>query len=168
MLKAYTLVELLISITLMSLMALLGIIAFNGYGKSTVYAQKVGEVESLVNQLSLVAKNPEKDALAYCVKVNTQTQKISLFKSIDIECRNTTSVREISLSYEQKFVSNGSSVQNNFLICDLLSKNCSMKKTDTDKDSTPVTKNNYLFSISDNARNSNFFVSNNPFLIEVK
>ncbi|MEI6498693.1 MAG: hypothetical protein WCO23_01895, partial [bacterium] len=122
----------------MSLMALLGIMAFYSYGQNTVYDQKVVEIESIINQLNIVAKNPEKDASGYCLQIDSKKQKISLSKSIDLECRNTVQVREVVLSNDQKFTDNGKNIQDRLIYCGILADSCVIKNNVNDLNATAI------------------------------
>ncbi len=165
---AYTLIELLISVTLMSLMAILGIIAFGSYGKSTVFSEKIVEVESLIKQLDIISKNPEKDAFSYCLFLDEKKSIVGIYKGLDRECKNRTSVREVSLNYDQKIINSGTMAKNNLLVCDILGTNCYMKENDDSLTKIQIVKNNYFFSILNAKHLSNFYLSAAPFMVEVK
>jgi prepilin-type N-terminal cleavage/methylation domain-containing protein len=58
MFRGYTLIELLVVISLIGLMAVLGIPAYTKYGETTSCRQKAGEIQELFNQMYKLKANP--------------------------------------------------------------------------------------------------------------
>lgn len=63
--KGYTLIELVVILIIIAILAVMAIPAFMNYGKKQALSQKAEEVKQLMDQVYLLARNPEKDALSY-------------------------------------------------------------------------------------------------------
>jgi prepilin-type N-terminal cleavage/methylation domain-containing protein len=57
--SAYTLVELLVVMSIIGLLVAFGVPAFDRYGRISVYNQKKDEIKSVLDQVYLLARNPE-------------------------------------------------------------------------------------------------------------
>ncbi len=162
--KGYTLIELLITMTIIAVMAIFGIIAFQGYGKSTMFDQSGTEIQSLLQQVNLLAKNPEKDALSYCIVA--QSGKITLYKGLDEQCAKRVAKTELQLESGQVITNQAELVANHFLVCEQLGSNCYLKSDENSQNKIAITKKTFFFQLSDNGgRKSDFYLSLNPFII---
>jgi len=164
--KAYTLIELLITMTITALMAIFGIAAFQNYGKTTVFEQKASEIEGLINQVEILAKNPSQSAKSYCLKISSD--RFSLYRGLDQECKERALEREVLLSKNEAVVDETANVAYRFLICDLLGNDCYLKQADENFNKISIDKKTFFFKLEDsNGRKSNFYLSVNPFNLEV-
>jgi len=165
--RAYTIIELLITMTIVALMAILGIVAFQNYGKGAIFQQASSEIEGLVNQVGLLARNPESDAKSYCLIVGDD--KLSIYKGYDIECKNRINVREITLLSGHLITDKTEEVANRYLRCELLADDCFLKQTDESFNFIKLSEKKFLFRFSDSGSNAkDFFVRTNPYLVEVR
>ena len=61
----FTLIELIITVSIVVLMALVAVPTFSNYQKRSHFAQSTSEISDLINQYGLLAKNPELGVACY-------------------------------------------------------------------------------------------------------
>ncbi|HOX41884.1 MAG TPA: prepilin-type N-terminal cleavage/methylation domain-containing protein [bacterium] len=78
--KAYSLIELLIVVSIIGMMAVFGIPSYQRYGKVSQFRDKTEEIKNLVERTYYLAKNPEgNDVTEYTLKI--KTSNLTLYKS---------------------------------------------------------------------------------------
>ena len=65
--RGFTLLELLVVMAIIVVIALVAIPAFSKYGKKTIFRQSMEEVKSLIEQMHIMSKNPEKGISKYAI-----------------------------------------------------------------------------------------------------
>jgi len=164
--KGYTLIELLITMTIISLMAIMGIIAFQGYGRGTIFSQTSSEVEGAISQVGLLAKNPEQDAKSYCLIAGNN--KITLYKGLDPECSKRLVKNEINLTNNIVITDGPENVAYHFLSCQILADTCYLKSEVDSLGLLNIKEKSFIFRITDGNNKNDFFFNINPFLVEVE
>ena len=153
--------------TIVALMAILGIVAFQNYGKGSIFQQVSSEVESTVNQVGLLARNPENDAKSYCLLI--ANDKLTLYKGLDVECNTRTIVREVTLPSGDNIIDKTDENSSRFLRCEILADDCFVKQSDNSVSALKVIGKKFLFRLSNGGSgHKDYFVKTNPFLIEVE
>lgn len=75
--RAYTLVELLVVMSIIGLLVAFGVPAFDRYGRISVYNQKRDEIKSVLDQVYLLARNPESiEIVSYKATISGNTMVI--------------------------------------------------------------------------------------------
>lgn len=69
-LPAFTIIELLITMSIIALMAVFVIPAFSNYGDKALFKQRTIEIQSMIEQTNIMSKNPEKGVTRYFFMMN--------------------------------------------------------------------------------------------------
>ncbi|MFA4996187.1 MAG: prepilin-type N-terminal cleavage/methylation domain-containing protein [Patescibacteria group bacterium] len=113
--KAFTLIELMVTAAIIVVMAVVAIPAFNSYGDKNTFKLQVTEIQSLINQTNVMARNPEQGVTRYFIKVNSSD--ISLYKTSE---SSGNLIKKIAVPDTYSFTS----VSSAYLVCDSPSNFC--------------------------------------------
>ncbi len=92
--QGFTLIELIVTMSIIVLMALIAVPAFTKYEENASFNAKVAEIESAINQVAIQAQNPEQEIKQYII--NTADPKKIKFEKIDLNS-NLITEKEISM-----------------------------------------------------------------------
>ena len=82
--KAFTLIELMITMTIVAMMLVVAVPGFEKYGKKSEFKSRVAEVKALIDQAGVSAKNPEQNVERYVIRVDSSApKKVGLYKTND-------------------------------------------------------------------------------------
>ncbi len=96
--KAFTLIEILIVAGIVLILAVAGIPSISQFGKRADFENRKYEIESIVSQVGLKAKNPDKGYDRYQAVVDTNAKTVRLERKKGSE---TETVKQISLNAGQ-------------------------------------------------------------------
>lgn len=72
--RGFTLIELMITMSIIAMMALIAVPAFTKYEEAATFNAKVAEIESAINQVAVQAQNPEQGIKQYIVDTSDPTK----------------------------------------------------------------------------------------------
>lgn len=151
--KAFTLIELLITLAIITMVTVLGVPAFAKYGERSRFDQKISEIKFAMDEVHLRMLNPENGASTYGLKIadSDGVRRLSMTKNGDEYRRITISAKDS--------ISTGTDLSE--MKCVVSTKICGK---DSDTDVTIVPEYQYLFfSNSDIGRTVSFSIKHNPF-----
>ena len=157
-LKAFTLIELLITMTIIVLMALVAIPAFGKHQRLIEFQDKSDEVRAKLNEMQLKATNPEKGMIRYYAQIDDTNNDLAFYSYDSI---NRTLYQKVILD---AFGFTGGK----FLVCDTGSKSyCCIVTNFNDVCTTPANNIIYLSIGSDASvgKTSQITIYSNPFKV---
>lgn len=122
--KAFTLIEIVITVSIIALLAIVAIPNLQDYKQKTDYQSKQNEIEVLVNDLQAMSKNAEQGYTIYSLTISSD-KKVALNKKIDA-AGAPFEMESVAPSKNQTF-----EPQNEFdeIYCIVPGNVCRMKKT---------------------------------------
>lgn len=155
--RGFTFIELLITLIIITMMALIVIPAFSKYGDRRAFDQKTTEIESALNEIYTDSINPAKGVDQYIVFADSDYNKITFF-SDNVETKSITMPSSYSI--------NLSPGDNKYLVCDTAGKVCCLNTTTTTCSS--VASGNY-FTLTDDtiSKTATFNIQGNPFRVQI-
>ena len=150
--KAFTLIELLITLAIITMVTVLGVPAFAKYGERSRFDQKISEIKFAMDEVHLKMLNPENGVSTYGLKISDSGDGLSL-------TRGGYEYRHITISAKDSIGTTGTYLDS--MVCVVHTKICG--KGD-ESDVTTVPEYEFLsFSNADADRRVIFSVKNNPF-----
>jgi len=113
--KAFTLIEVLITLAIITMVTVLGVPAFSKYGENARFDQKVSEIKYGLEETHLKMLNPENGVKEYIFESNFTTQTI-LFKKKNAD--DTVS------EYKRILISSKDRITGGTMTCKVETKNC--------------------------------------------
>lgn len=161
-LKAFTLIELMVTAAIIVLMSVVAIPAFSGYGTKNTFKLQVAEIQSLINQASIMARNPEQGVARYLIKVNDVSPKdVSLYKTSE---SSGNLIKKIALPDTYRL-----STSTNYLVCDSPSNFCCPLTVVGACSSAPTNGTDFLtVSDTDSGSSAVIKIFSNPFKAELQ
>ena len=160
--KAFTLIELMVTAAIIVVMAVVAIPAFSSYGAKNAFKLQATEIQSLMNQASIMAKNPEQGVTRYFIKINSSDT--SLYKTNE-NSGNLIKKIVVPSTYTITPAISGKI----YLVCDSPSNFCcpATNLTGTCASAPILADNNFLtISDSDSGLSSTINIFSNPFRVE--
>jgi len=108
----FTLIELMITMAIIAMMALIAVPAFTRYEENATFDAKVDEIASAINQAAVSAQNPDQSTEMYLIRTEPADSTI-IIKKLDFATsdglRAASVVREISMPSAVKSIAYSSS-----------------------------------------------------------
>lgn len=158
--KAFTLIELMVTAAIIVMMATVAIPAFSKYGAKNTFKLQVTEIQSLINQASIMARNPEQGVTRYFIKVNSSD--VSLYKTNE---SSSNLVKKIAVPDTYSFTSVAGKI---YLVCDGSSNFCCPDNDLVGTCSSAPTNGTDFLTIGDTDSSSSAIIKifSNPFRAE--
>ncbi|MEK7096354.1 MAG: prepilin-type N-terminal cleavage/methylation domain-containing protein [Patescibacteria group bacterium] len=99
--KAFTLIEILITIAIIGMLTAVALPNLSGYKREVDYKNNIAEIESMITSISSMSKNYEQGVLKYKMKV--EAEKISLIK--DYGSGNEVEMSAVNAAKNERFTS---------------------------------------------------------------
>lgn len=102
--QGFTLIELIVTMSIIVLMALVAVPAFTKYEENASFNAKVAEIESAINQASVSALNAEQNIAYYAISTDTSLKKVSIYKAdtVDKTITMSSSIATVTLQQPSK------------------------------------------------------------------
>ncbi|MCL5410330.1 MAG: prepilin-type N-terminal cleavage/methylation domain-containing protein [Patescibacteria group bacterium] len=163
--KAFTLIELMITMTIIAMMLVVAVPGFEKYGKKSSLKLKAAEIGALINQASTMAKNPEQNISRYLIKVDSSAKTVGLYRADD---STSNLIKEIAVPTDYTLAIQGNS--NPYLVFNSqLDFTCQMPKASgiiADCTQANQLNGNFLTMSSTDGGTATFKISPDPFRVE--
>lgn len=162
--RGFTLVELLVVLSVFAMMSAIGIPAFQRYGSNIALAQKAEEIKELIKQTYILSQNPNQEIASYISTlsdVNESGQRQVVQRYIKINHDDEEDFKAVKLAKNQQITFSGDSSEGlpRFVCFTDLKTDCRIENARDLEDGW-----SYLFQITnDNNKTLNIEVRVSPF-----
>lgn len=130
--RSFTLIELVVTVGIITMITLFSLPSISKYGKRAEFSQKMEEVKQLIEQTQLYSKSPEKGFTQYQLHVNTNTDPKTIKQ---YQANKNTAIATWTEKKRLEFLSSGYSVAispstSNYLACDSPAGACCLVASD--------------------------------------
>lgn len=180
-LTGFTLIELIITMSIIAMMALIAVPAFTKYEENATFNSKVDEIVSDINQIVVSAQNPDQSTEMYLIGTDTVERKI-IIRRLDFatpdNLRSASIEKEISMPSVVQSISYGSSPINTLQFEKGKNYFCALDKEELDNIQSIIIGNclannataniDYIRLVSTNNISKTISVQSNPIRVTVR